>query len=65
MKKYVTFLKRTKARTEHKCNLCGCIIPIGEFYYAEELEDKFLHSLHRKKFCDVCYQKHGDRLLQS
>ena len=58
MSKYnhLKFLKKTKARVEHQCNQCGSIIPKDEFYYAEELKDKFLHSLHRKKFCNKCYE---------
>ena len=54
---YLKSFKKTKARTEHRCNHCGVIISRGEFYYAEELKDKFLHSLHRKKFCNNCYEK--------
>lgn len=49
-------LKRTKARTNHSCNKCGQSISINEFYYAEVLKDRFLHSLHRKKFCENCYK---------
>ena len=49
-------LKRTKARTNHFCNKCGTAININEFYYAEVLKDKFLHTLNRKKFCEKCYR---------
>ena len=65
MSKYdhLRFLKKTKARAEHQCFQCGQLISAGEFYYAEELKDRFLHSLHRKKFCSACYQKFGDKLL--
>ena len=56
------FLKKTKARVEHQCRKCGKLIKIGEFYYVEELEDRFLHSINRKKFCSDCYQKYGDKL---
>jgi hypothetical protein len=56
------FLKKTKARVEHKCRKCGHLINIGEFYYVEELKDRFLHSLHRKKFCSDCYEKYGEKL---
>ncbi len=59
------FLKRTKARVSHRCNLCGQLIPIGGFYYAEELKDKFLHLLHKKKFCSNCYNKFGEKLLKT
>lgn len=54
---YLKFFKKTKARTEHQCNHCGTVILKGAFYYAEELRDKFLHSLHRKKFCNRCYKE--------
>ena len=66
MSKYnhLKFLKRTKARVKHQCNHCGQSISIGEFYYAEEIKDKFLYSLHKKKFCNICYQKYGDKLLK-
>ena len=59
MSKYadLKFLKPTEARKEHQCNLCGNIIQKGEIYYSEEIQDKFLHSLHRKKFCKNCYEK--------
>jgi len=59
MSKYnhLKFFKKTKARIEHQCNNCGAIISKDEFYYAEELKDKFLHSLHRKKLCNNCYEK--------
>ena len=57
------FLKRTKARVVHRCDKCGKLINPGEFYYAETLKDKFLHTLHNKKFCESCYKKYGDSLL--
>jgi hypothetical protein len=59
MNKYnnLKFVKKTKARVNHQCNYCGEIIQTGEFYYAENLKDKFLHSLHRKKLCSDCYKK--------
>jgi len=56
-------LKKTKARTLHKCNTCNGKIDAGEYYYVETQKDKFLHSLHAKRFCFKCYEKHGDRLL--
>jgi len=62
---HLKFLKRTKARNEHRCSLCGQIISISEFYYLEKIKNQFLHSLHRNKFCDSCYQKYGDKLLQN
>jgi hypothetical protein len=50
-------LKKTKARVNHTCSFCGRIIQAGDYYYAEDIKDKFLHSLHRKKYCYLCYQK--------
>lgn len=49
------FFKKVKARTDHQCHLCMRTILTGEFYYREEIADKFLHSLHAKKFCSGCH----------
>jgi hypothetical protein len=57
-------LKKTKAQVDHRCSKCGAEIGRGEDYYKEHLEDKFLHSLHAKKFCAQCFLKHGDALLK-
>lgn len=59
----IKYLKLTKARNEHFCNKCGNKINMGEVYYSERLKDRFLHSLHLKKFCNSCYAKFGDGLL--
>ena len=48
-------LKRTKARTNHLCSKCGAVVNVNDFYYAEALKDKFLQSLHRKKYCEKCF----------
>jgi len=58
MSKYdnLKFFKETKARTNHICIECGQQINAGDFYYADDLKDKFLHSLHKKKFCNKCYE---------
>ena len=56
-------LKKTKARTQHICYKCGKYITPGETYYREYIENKFLHSLHSKKYCSSCYEAYGDRLL--
>ncbi|MDD3492047.1 MAG: hypothetical protein PHU95_01940 [Candidatus Thermoplasmatota archaeon] len=56
-------LSRTQARTTHTCNKCGTLIQDGEDYYKEHVDNKFLHSLHAKKFCKDCYDKFGDQLL--
>ena len=57
MSKYnnLKFLSKTKARVTHRCHQCGKLISTGEFYYAEKLKDRFLHSLHLKKICGKCY----------
>ena len=60
MSKYdnLKFFKKTKARVNHICMKCGQQINTGDFYYAENMKDKFLHSLHRKKFCIKCYEEY-------
>jgi hypothetical protein len=62
MSKYdnLIYYKQTKARTEHICMNCHQLIKSGDIYYAEHIKDKFLHSLHSKKFCKQCYQKMGE-----
>jgi len=50
------FFKKTKARTNHICMKCGQQINASDFYYAEDIKDKFLHSLHKKKLCNKCYE---------
>lgn len=57
-------LKKTTARTFHRCARCDNVINKGDVYYSEEIKDKFLHSLHKKKFCSRCYEDHGDNLLK-
>ena len=58
MNKYnnLKFFKETKARANHICSSCGKQINAGDIYYPEEMKDKFLHSLHRKKLCAQCYE---------
>ena len=58
MSKYdnLIYFKETKARTDHICMGCQGLIQAGDIYYAENMKDKFLHSLHRKKYCSQCYQ---------
>jgi hypothetical protein len=58
------FFKKTNARTDRRYIKCDQKVIIGEFYYAEELKNKFLHSLDRREFCNTYYQKHGDKLLK-
>ena len=55
--KNLTILKRVKARTLHICYSCGKEILPGEVYYREHIEDRFLHSLHAKKYCISCYDQ--------
>ncbi len=59
------FLKRTKTRVVHRCDKCGKLISLGDFYYAETLKDKFLHTLHNKKFCEDCYKEYSEDLLNN
>jgi len=65
LRKYnqIEYLKKTKARTIHECDMCKGTIEPGEYYYAETQKDKFLHSLHAKSFCSKCYEKYDNRLL--
>jgi len=58
MSKYdnLIYYKQTKARTGHNCTSCHQLIKAGDIYYAENIKDNFLHSLHRKKYCKLCYQ---------
>lgn len=66
MSKYnqLKFLKKTKARVNHVCDKCGREIESNSYYYKEALQDKFLHSLHAKKFCAECYEKFGEILIR-
>ena len=57
-------LKKTKARVSHFCSQCGKEIESVGFYYKETGRDRFLHSLHAKKFCEECYEKFGDKLIR-
>lgn len=67
MSKYDTLkiLKRTKARVEHQCQNCGCLIDVGEFYYSLELSGRVhFPGFQRRAFCKDCYGKHGEELLK-
>ena len=66
MSKYdhLKVLKATRARTSHRCDRCGAEIAKRETYYREHIEDRFLHSLHAKKYCSQCYEQLGDELLR-
>ena len=56
-------LKKTKARTWHICHNYGKEIQRGVTYYREHIEDRFLHSLHAKKYCASCFEEHREGLL--
>jgi len=56
------FLKKTKARVEHQCVLCKNTISPETTYYKETIKDKFLHSLHAKKYCEDCVTKYKNQL---
>lgn len=64
MSKYdsLKILKKKVALNSFKCQLCKDFIKEGEDYYSEEVKDKFLHSLHRKKFCKECVEKFKKQL---
>jgi hypothetical protein len=49
--------KKTKARAQHICYGCGKNILKDEIYYREYIEDKFLHDLYAKKYCNNCHEK--------
>lgn len=53
-------LKKTKARNAHVCNKCVANIFPGDYYYKEHIEDRFLHTLHNKKFCLNCAETTRD-----
>lgn len=48
-------LKKTRARKPHVCDGCGGTIAAGETYYRDCEPDRFLSSLHAKKYCLKCY----------
>lgn len=64
MSKYNNFkiLKKKVAHDTFKCQLCKNFIKQGEDYYSEEIKDKFLHSLHKKKFCKECVERFKKQL---
>ena len=62
MSKYdVIPLKEHKARVSHICFSCGKEINAGEKVYYQS--DRFLQSLSNKKFCEQCFNKEGQNLL--
>jgi hypothetical protein len=56
-------LLETKASSQYVCHHCSKNIFPGDLYYKEQIEDRFLHSLHIKRFCSSCFEEYGDRLL--
>lgn len=66
MSKYrdLEILKKTKAIKGHICYNCGSEITVGSYYYKQFLDDKFLQSLHDKKFCNDCFNKYGAVLFK-
>lgn len=60
MSKNEKCLKKAKGRVTHQCFACGNIV--GD-YYRETDKDRFLQTLHAKSFCEDCYNKYGDELL--
>ncbi|MBU4509727.1 hypothetical protein KJ830_01635 [bacterium] len=66
MSKYnsLKILKKVKARTNYICSKCGQEINQNDIYYKEHINDKFLHSLHAKKYCLSCYKKYDVALLK-
>jgi len=56
------FLKKTKATTIHKCFTCGKTI-YNECYYKETDKDPYLQTINARDFCESCYSKFGNKLL--
>ncbi len=65
MSKYddLKFLKETKARIPHNCENCNQEIKKGEIYYPESIGRVNAPGIKLRKFCNNCYEKHGDKLL--
>ena len=64
MDKYNRFkiLKKRVTSTTFQCQLCRRLVKQGENYYSEEVKDKFLHFLHKRKFCKKCVEKFKKQL---
>ena len=65
MSKYdaLKFLKKTKARIQHICESCNREINKGEIYYSESIGRVNAPGVKLRKFCNNCYEKHGNKLL--
>lgn len=64
MSKYesMKFLKATKARTSHMCEVCNQKIGRGEIYYKESIEKVNTLGMKLRGFCQKCYQEYGHNL---
>ena len=60
MRKYPKYWKQVKARKIHYCSRCEAEIGIGECYWRESIEDKFLHIINPKKLCLKCHSEQGN-----
>jgi len=65
MSKYnnLKFLKETKARIPHTCYNCRKEIKKGEIYYPESIGRVNSPHVKLRKFCNKCYEEHGEKLL--
>ncbi len=54
MSKYKKVLIKRKARAGKICSYCGKEIKAGEYYLSEEPSNRFLHTIHNKKFHIKC-----------
>ncbi|GAG84560.1 unnamed protein product [marine sediment metagenome] len=55
-------LKKRTASTISQCQICKEFIKEGDDYYSEEIQDRFLNFLHRKKFCLNCVERFKKQL---
>lgn len=64
MSKYnqLKILKKKIANANFRCKLCKRFIMEGDAYYSEEVKNKFIHSLHKKSFCEECVKNFQKQL---
>ena len=64
MGKYDSFkiLRKKVASTTFRCQLCRAFVNEGNDYFSEEVTDRFLHSLHKRKFCVECVQRFKNQM---
>lgn len=55
-------LKKKTAFAVFQCQLCKQFIKEDDNYYSEEIQDRFLHSFQRKKFCLECVRRFKEQL---